>query len=672
MMRPWSEPSRPFLVSLAILLALAHALLAWSATSSKSMTADEIAHLTAGLAYNARGDFRLQPENGNLPQRWAALPLTWAETPLPPRPLAWQRADVWRYGHALFFEQGASADTLLFSGRGMIALFSAALGLLVFFWSRALFGWRGAFLSLTLYAFSPSFLAHGALATSDVVMAFFFLASVGAWWRHLEKPGAAWTTISALTLALACVSKFSAVLLFPMLAGCTVLWLVTSSPPDGYGRPLRRVLRTSVVHGVAVFGTLWLFYGFRYSAFAPGEAPGSTFYLGDWDWLLADIGWTRPWFETARRLHVLPEAFLYGFAFVLQFARERAAFLNGEYSFTGWVSFFPVAFLIKSTLPFLLLLVGGLASAAAVTARRIRQAGLAAAGGSLRPLLPLAVLFAVYWATSLASHLNIGHRHILPTYPVLFIAAGWLGRWLDFRKPFIAVAILAATAWHGAESVRVRPHYLAYFNQLVGGPQNGWRHLVDSSLDWGQDLPGLKRWLDAEAKGERTYLAYFGTGDPAYEGIRALPLPSMPDLGPARPWYALEPGTYAVSATMLQHVYSKIRGDWTLELEKEFQQLRTNESALLAFHRDPTARTRLPRDAADENASAAWKRYELLRFARLCHYLRARKPDAMIGYSILIFRLDAAEIRSTTAGPFSEWRRAIEQAGAAGITGRSR
>ena len=279
----------------------------------------------------------------------------------------------------------------------------------------------------------------------------------------------------------------------------------------------------------------------------------------------------------------------------------------------------------------------------------------------LRPLTPLAALFAVYWATSLASHLNIGHRHILPTYPVLFIAAGWLGRWLDWRRPLAASLVLGLTCWHLGESLRVRPHYLAYFNELVGGPANGWRHLVDSSLDWGQDLPSLKTWLGEHARGEKVYLAYFGTGDPAYEGIKATALPTLPDVGPPRRWSALGAGIYAVSATMLQQDYGPVRGDWTLPLEKEYQTLRALEPAFLAYQNDPARRAALLRDAPAERWTTGWKRYELLRFARLCYCLRARTAEASPGYSILVYRLEAAEIAAATAGSLRDWQDLIER-----------
>ncbi len=657
----FARPSARFLITLAVLLALLHAVLAVTAAAGKSMTADEIAHLTAGQAYNVRRDFRLQPENGNLPQRLAAIPLTLARAPLPPAGLeTWQVADVWNVGHVFFYEQGLSAAEMLFLGRAMIALASAATALLVFFWSRALFGWRGAFLSLILYVFCPAFLAHGALATSDVVMTFFFVAALGAWWRHLEQPGAKWAALSAVTLGLAFVAKFSAVLLPPMFALTALVWAVPRARVSGWRPVAARLARTTMLHVTVTWAVIWACYGFRFGAFAPELAGGASFNHG-WGAMLTGLGFPARTIYWLKEWRVLPEAWLYGLTFVLQFARARGAFMNGEYSLTGWVTFFPFAFLIKSTIPFLLLLAGGAVAAARELYARRHDAQRAATVRQLLRLTPLAALFAVYWATSLASHLNIGHRHILPTYPVLFIAAGWLGRWLDFRRPLVAATIMGLTAWHAGESWAVRPHYLAYFNQVIGGPVNGWRHLVDSSLDWGQDLPGLKKWLEQHAPAEKIFLSYFGTGDPAYEGIAATRLPTLPQVGAPRLWHRLDAGVYAVSATMLQQVYSPIRGDWTLALEKEFQELRGLEPTLLAFQADPARRAELLRETPAARWTGLWQRYELLRFARLCYCLRPRRPDGQPGYSILIYRLSAADVHAATGGSLAEWRALIER-----------
>ncbi|HET7534889.1 MAG TPA: hypothetical protein VFJ90_00445, partial [Candidatus Didemnitutus sp.] len=383
-----------------------------------------------------------------------------------------------------------------------------------------------------------------------------------------------------------------------------------------------------------------------------------------WGWMLIDMGAPAKWFYYAKEWHVLPESWLYGLAFVIQFSHARGAFLNGEYSLTGWVHFFPYAFLVKSTPPFLLVVAGTILAAARTTVQRLGRDGWRGWLLAARPLTPLAALFAVYWFTSLTSHLNIGHRHILPTYPVLFIAAGYLGSWLDRRRWLAGALILGLLGWHAAESWRIRPHYLAYFNFFAGGPANGWRHLVDSSLDWGQDLPGLSQWLKRNNSGPNrapVFLSYFGTGDPRYEGIRATLLPQLPPVGPERAWYALTGGVYCVSATMLQQAYGAVRGEWSLQNEKEYQQYRRTEPAMLAFQNDPARRAEMLRDQTAAEWRAAWKRYDELRFARLCYYLRARKPDAVIGYSILVYRLTDDEVDAAVYRRYSDWLGAMEK-----------
>ena len=177
--------------AVAALLAV-HFALAVASKRHESTTSDEIVHVTGGLSYWKFDDYRLHPENGNLPQRWVALPawLCGLAFPRPGPALLEDRADARVMGHELFYELHQDHFPMLMAARAMTALLSAALGALIFCWSRRLFGTPGAFVSLAFFVFSPTFLAHGGLATSDVCMALFMLASLGAWWRHLEKPGA--------------------------------------------------------------------------------------------------------------------------------------------------------------------------------------------------------------------------------------------------------------------------------------------------------------------------------------------------------------------------------------------------------------------------------------------------------------------------------------------------
>jgi hypothetical protein len=487
------------------------------------------------------------------------------------------------------------------------------------------------------------------------------LASIGAWWRHLNTPGPGAFVLSAVVFGLACVAKFSAVFLLPMMALCAVVHIVARRGSVG------AVVLSALGHGAVAAAVIWAFYGFRYSAFNPA-LPAADQFIESWPEMYAHTGRIGQVIHLLARLHALPEAFLYGSAYVVQTAQTRSAFLNGEYSTTGWPSFFPWAFALKTTIPFIV------ASAWSVwLALRARLRPGVSPGPrweGLLPLTPLLVLLLVYSATLVLSHLNIGHRHLMPIYPVLFIFSGALGKWFTRPLHWRAALVAALIAWHIGESVLIAPHYLAYFNQLAGGPANGHSHLVDSSLDWGQDLPGLKAWLDRNARpNEAVYLAYFGTGEPRYYNIKAKRLAFINGFREDEPYIPLGPGLYCIGATMLAEVYTPYRGPWTQALENDYQFLRTFEPMFEAYAADPAVRARLDHDLEPQKWTVSRDRFLHLRFARLCYCLRARKPDAMIGYSILIYRLTADEVKAATGGSLRDWTALIERS-AEGTAGR--
>lgn len=656
--RPFTRSSLPVALAVVGLLAI-HFALAVGSKRHESTTSDELVHLTAGFSYWENRDYRLHPENGILPQRWAALP-TWLHGATFP-PLAgneyWQTSDAWVVGHQFFYEMGEDHFPRLMAGRAMIACFSVAIGALVFFWSRQLFGNAGGLISLGFFAFCPAFLAHGALVTSDVCMALFFLGACGAWWRHLHvgTPGSWW--LSAVSVGLAFVAKFTAVLLLPMLLGITLVWIF-GSPPLPLGRRLvssrshKLVVAaiSAVGHGLVAAAVIWAFYGFRFAAFNP-ELPAANHFIRPFSAVVAHIGGIGDVIQTAARLHALPEAFLYGFAYVVETTQFRAAFLNGEYSLTGWPSFFVWAFFLKTSLPVLIASLAVLPFAV----QRWRARGRANFQRDVYRLTPLLILFGVYWGFSLKSHLNIGHRHLLPIYPPLFIALGSLAPAGIGRPKTIGLAVLGLLGWHVTEAATTAPHFIAYFNSLAGGPRNGWRHLVDSSLDWGQDLPGLKTWLTINNPYNRpVFLSYFGTGEPAYYKISARRIASIDNFKFPRFYVPLEEGLYCISATLLSQVYSPHRGPWSFAFEQRYQALRVVE--------DTKTREALQRSSTSERWQEIIQEYDSLRFARLCHYLRARAPDAQIGYSIFIFRLTREEVTRATAGSLADWSTLIEQA----------
>lgn len=649
---------------LAAILLVAHFAIAVGSKQVASTTSDELVHLTAGYSYWTNHDYRLHPENGNLPQRWAALPLvfTHARFPALEGNEFWKASDAWNVGHQFFYETGEDHFPRLMAGRAMIALFSVGTGLLIFLWSRRFFGDVGALVSLTFFAFSPDFLAHGALVTSDACMTFFFIASVGAWWSHLHGPSWRAWALSALLTGLAFVAKYSAVLLVPMMLAMAAVRAVNPEPWrfgrwefKGAGQKFGFAAVSALGHALVAFVVIWAFYGFRYSAFNPALPPAADF-IRPWSSYVGITGSMGDLTRAMARWKMLPEGFLYGFDYVLATTKARAAFLNGEHSVTGWRTFFVWTFLMKTTLP--VLIAAGVTATLAVT----RLGRDPSVRRKLYPWTPLVVLGVIYGATSLASHLNIGHRHILPLYPVLFIAAGCFGRLLSGGGWPGRTACVALLGWQAVEAARIAPYHLAYFNPIAGGPANGWRHLVDSSLDWGQDLPTLKRWLSLHAGPEPVYLSYFGTGQPSYYGFKVRRLSFVNNFGFEHHFVPLEAGFYCVSATIVQQVYTTVPGPWNLEREKEYQELRRLEPLFLAYVRDPARREELNRDAPADRWQNAMKRHEALRMARLATYLRARSPDAEAGWSILIYHLTTEEIRAAALGTWSEWSQLIESA----------
>jgi hypothetical protein len=206
--------------------------------------------------------------------------------------------------------------------------------------------------------------------------------------------------------------------------------------------------------------------------------------------------------------------------------------------------------------------------------------------------------------------------------------------------------LLMALACLAVESVRSGPHHLSYFNQLAGGPEKGYTHLVDSSLDWGQDLARLREWLEKQratnAGGGPVYLAYFGSGDPAYSGIEATLLPGYLDWRPEIEFQELRPGTYCISATMLQSVYGLAFGPWNGEYEKLYRRY----SKLVAdSHGARVSLTSVQGGRCNEHERMIYE-FEQLRFARLCAVLRRREPDDRVAYSILIYDVTDDELEA--------------------------
>ena len=211
------------------------------------------------------------------------------------------------------------------------------------------------------------------------------------------------------------------------------------------------------------------------------------------------------------------------------------------------------------------------------------------------------------------------------------------------RRRLIAVALGIALAAHITDSAVARPHYLSYFQPFGGGPQGGWRHLVDSSFDWGQGLPDLNRWLATRSDREPVYLTYFGADSPQARDLKVTRFADETnDLGPRSFPVRPQGGWFAISATHFQRLYLWVTGPWDERYEKFYQQAAADIGQLGRAERTPASQARLVRAAMD---------FEVLEFGRLCAFLRNRAPEQVVGGSILLFHLTDAEVNLALNGP---------------------
>jgi 4-amino-4-deoxy-L-arabinose transferase-like glycosyltransferase len=519
-----------------------------SAQASMSATWDEPLHLTAGHAILTSGDYRYDPEHPPLARAWAALPLAFLDVPpadarqvdgqaMKP----WLGAEQWVAAHQFLYGR-AGVPPRLTPSRAAALLPGILLGFLVYAWARRLHGAGPAAAALGLYTFDPNLVGNAVLVTTDFPVTVFFAGTLFCLWRACVDPRPVHLAAVAVACALANVTKFSAALLFPVIGLLLAVAVAqrTLRVRDAVGLLVACVVTTWV--------TVWAAYGFR---FAPSDTPG---------WLFSPEQLPVPTLagsalEAAVRWsdahHLFPNAWSEGFLLGQARAVQRSAYLLGEVSHEGRWAYFPVAVLTKTPTATLLLVLFGVGLA---LRRLLVPSPATGAERAMPPELFLLLPLAAWAVAAMSANLNIGIRHILPGYPLaLVLAAGALRAMLDTgeraARP-LAAALVAGTAF---EVGLVHPHLLAFFNRVSGGPEHGRDYLVDSNLDWGQDLPGLAAWMQKNGV-EHVNLAYFGSADPRAHGILCTWLPGSPFFAGV-PEAPRLPGYVAVSETILTGVY---------------------------------------------------------------------------------------------------------------------
>lgn len=522
-------------VFLAVPFILLFFFLALDSLIGDSPTMDEQNHVARGLVYLRTGDPRFSLEHPPLINALSALPLlTESNIELPLDHPSWEQREGWyAFADELFWGLGYEVSTLIFLARLPIVFLTLGLGLVGFHFAREMWGKIAAIAAFILLMFEPNILAHGRYSTTDLGGTFFLLLSAYLLWRLWKIDSWHWgrLILAGLALGLALGAKLSIVVFLPIFVLMALLPIYNDLWRwKDAGRRIAELFIATFI-GLIV---LWAVYGFE---FAPSR------FIGSWAAFFEDVRLPlATYWAGLEQIFTLSEG-------------GRPSYLFGEFSDSGWWYYFPVTYLVKT--PIILLLLTAVSSVFLLWNRESRPKAIY-----------LIVPAIVYLVISSQSSLNIGFRHLLPIVPFLIVLMTGLVQsekaWgsIPWFKHAYAAGVLAGSLFVVILiDLLIHPHYLSYFNLFAGGPSNGNQVLVDSNLDWGQDMLRLESWIE-ENQVDRIRLSWFGTADPDYYDIAYDPLPGLPyhfDLWWDLPFNAdaPEPGVYAISASTL----------WELPLE---------------------------------------------------------------------------------------------------------
>lgn len=451
-----------------------------------SLTIDETAHIVSGYVALRHGRFDINIEHPPLVKLVAALPLLWTDIAyVPPRKPA---PDQWTEGHRFLFDHPGRTDTILWRSRLAVLAFNALLLSAIAVLSRRVFG-RTLFAALLVFllAFDPNILAHARYVTTDTPIALSIIALVLSLVAYARERSRLMLASIVTFMALTLLVKFSGLPAVALSVACFTL-LSRKDPAR-----LVRVLAVTLLPLVLAFGAY-----FAVNIATPAASLSA----------LSRETESSFWQSANRNALLRPlSSFVIGAQAVaqrssLEHGSSFPQFLDGQgKDRNGWRRYFPMATLYKETPSFFLLL-GTLIVMGALRGIR-RQTPLTAT--TRIPLIPIIIplVFLVpYLLLSIASELNIGIRHFLPVLALVILLSllaldrhwersGGHGR--AAGKILAGLLIIL----QGGTIITTFPYFLSYFNAASGGWERGYAHLVDSNLDWGEQLKRFSGWVYA-------------------------------------------------------------------------------------------------------------------------------------------------------------------------------
>jgi hypothetical protein len=501
----------------AILLAMALNLLA--TTARKSITADELVLIPAAYYNLVTDDFQLVREHPPACKLLAGIPLLFIQ-PQEPRPdslaLNLNRGDrEWEYAMRFWQDNRAQFEAISFWSRVPMIALTVGLALLTFMFARDMFGPRAALFAAALFAMEPTMLAHGRVVQTDVVASFGLLLTVYALYRYWRAPNLKRAAVVGAAAGIAMLTKFSMIIVGPALL-VVFIWLLWRA-----GNRRSEIGLQGLFAAVTLLLVVNAGYFFRHRAVTKEDT----------EWIASSFpDSSGAVLASVRALRfILPTDFLIGIFWQLHHSQEgHPAGLLGMYSQRGWWYYFPVAFALKTTIPFLLISLASLGWASyRVIHKREHQ------------LLFLLVPFLLYTLFVMMSPIDIGVRYYLPAYAFLFISSGAL---LDdlLRKKFsrrthlvLASSVLLMLVWIGGEAIRAFPNYMPYMNEIASARPHWW-YLSDSNVEWGDDVKELAEYLRGRGETRTRALLLGGYVTLGFYGVEYVDALAPPEPSPPR------------------------------------------------------------------------------------------------------------------------------------------
>jgi dolichyl-phosphate-mannose-protein mannosyltransferase len=460
---------------------------------TQSLTYDEPVHIAEGLDAWRHGRFEQYNDHPPLARLLCALPLIGQKWQIDVQPLA----DGFRIASIT-----PDPEALAWRARAMNVLLGLVLAWLLWIVALEVFSREAAMVSLALFAFSPSLIAHFSLATTDGAAALLILAAAWQLVRWRRKPTMSRAPWLGVVLGLMLLAKFSTAVMFVL----ALLWMLVLKPDSIEANPARWNWSKAGAVLIVAVTVVWAGYFFHVSHLSIHDGQ-LTATFPNWHENIEKPVHTGLNFS----LPVPAGEYIEGLRTLARHNRRgQASYFLGQVSPTGgWKLYYPVAILLKWP-PVVLAL-----SLAALVMSSLRKL-------KIPPDVWIMLSFpAAYLLLAIFSHFNIGERHILPLYPFALLLAGSVWQHASARRA-IAIAIFVLVALNAADALRLAPDYLSYFNVAVR-PADAYHLLSDSNLDWGQGLLALRQY-ERDHPQEQIWLAYFGSVDPSVYGITAKPL----------------------------------------------------------------------------------------------------------------------------------------------------